>query len=370
MRYSRRLIALIATTALATALPAHAADFDVLILGGRVYDGAGRPGRAADIGIRGDRITAIGRLRGRTATTRIDATGLAVAPGFINMLSQAGDDLLVDGRSQSDIRQGVTLEMIGEGLTAGPLNPAMKMLFKGRLARLGVRDADWSTEAEYLDLLQRRGVSPNVAAFVGATNARLYVVGADNRKATPDELAKMQDLVRQAMADGAFGVSSALGYAPAAFADKAELTALAAASAPWNGLYISHLRDEGEHLTDSVDELIAIARDAKVKGEIYHFKVAGLSGLPKLNQAIAALERPARPASGWARTCIPIRPRPRDWTSPCRSGFKPAVSRPGSTGCVIRRSGRGSLRRCATRPPGPAAGWLRSDRPTTSSSWP
>lgn len=290
MRHSRRAVALMAATLFAPAARAAGADFDVLIQGGRVYDGEGSPGRLADVGIRGDRIAAIGRLRGRSARQVIDATGLAVAPGFINMLSQAGDDLLADGRSQSDIRQGVTLELVGEGLTAGPLNPAMKAMFKARLARLGVKDADWTTQAEYLDLLVRRGVSPNVAAFVGATNVRLQVIGAENRKATPAELSQMQDLVRQAMADGAFGVSSALGYAPAAYADTAELTALAAAAAPWDGLYISHLRDEGENLPASVDELIAIARDAKVKAEIYHFKVAGVNSLPKLEKAISAIE--------------------------------------------------------------------------------
>lgn len=296
MVFSRRFVAAVAAALLAPAGLAAAATgptdgFDVLIVGGRVYDGAGAPARRVDIGIRGDRIAAVGRLKGRHAKTTVDATGLAVAPGFINMLSQAGDDLLVDGRSEADIRQGVTLEMLGEGLTAGPLNPAMKAMMQARLTRLGVRDADWTTEAEYLRLLQRRGVSPNVAAFVGATNVRLNVLGADDRKATPEELARMQSLVRDAMADGAFGVSSALAYAPAAYADTAELTALAAAAAPWDGVYISHLRDEGDGLPASVDELIAIARDAGVKGEIYHFKVTGLSKLPKLEQAIEAVER-------------------------------------------------------------------------------
>lgn len=293
--HRRRLVPLLVLAWVAPAAPAAAASgaqaFDVIIAGGRVYDGDGGPGRLADVGVRGDRIVAIGRLTGRKARVRVNASGMAVAPGFINMLSQAGDDLLVDGRSEADIRQGVTLEMLGEGLTAGPLTPGLKAMFKARLARLGVRDADWTTEAEFLRLLQSRGVSPNVAAFVGATNVRLAVVGADNRKATPEELARMQDLVRQAMADGAFGVSSALAYAPAAYADTAELTALAAAAQPWDGMYISHLRDEGEGLPASVDELIAIAREARVKGEIYHFKVTGLSGLPKLEAAIAAIER-------------------------------------------------------------------------------
>ncbi|MBS0363280.1 MAG: amidohydrolase family protein [Proteobacteria bacterium] len=264
-------------------------DFDLLIVHGRVFDGTGASGRAADVGVRGDRIVAVGHLAGRHARRVVDAHGLAVAPGFINMLSQAGEDLMLDGLSQADIRQGVTLEMLGEGMTAGPLSPTLKDFMHARMARLGAGDLTWTTQADYMRLLIAHGVSPNIASFVGATNVRRVVIGDGDRKATEADIKAMQELVRQAMDDGAFGVSSALAYAPAAYADTAELTALAKASAPWDGLYISHLRDEGDALPAGVDELIRIARDAGVKGEVYHFKVTGVQNAPKLEQAIAAL---------------------------------------------------------------------------------
>lgn len=281
--------------AIALPFPAGAADdFDVLIVGGQVIDGTGKPARKADVGLRGDRIVAIGKLRGRPAKTVVDARSMVVAPGFINMLSQAEQALVKDGRSQADIRQGVTLEMLGEGMTAGPLNPAMKTEMRLRARRFGLPDLEWTTQADYMRLLEKRGVSPNIASFVGATNVRRYVVGSADRKATDTELSAMQDLVRQAMADGAFGVTSALAYAPAGYADQRELTLLAKASAPWGGLYITHLRNEGDNLPAAVDEFIAIARNGGVAGEIYHLKVLGVANGPKLEQAITAIERARR----------------------------------------------------------------------------
>lgn len=293
----RAIVLILAATWLTLVTPMAVADefgvadgFDVLILGGTVYDGSGKAGRKVDVGLRGDRIAALGDLRGKRAQRTIDARDLAVAPGFINMLSWATDSLLMDGHSQSDIRQGVTLELLGEGMTMGPLSEAMRQRFAPRMRKLGV-DTLWTTLAEYMELLERRGVTPNVASFVGATNVRLQVIGATNRQATPAELQDMQQLVRQAMREGAFGVSSALAYAPAVFADTAELIALAQTASEYGGMYISHIRDEGDRLVESVDELIEIARAANVPAEIYHLKALGAPNWRKLDTVIDRIEK-------------------------------------------------------------------------------
>lgn len=272
-----------------TASRAAGEDFDVLIRDGTVYDGSGTPGRKIDVGLRGDRIAALGKLRNKTAKRTVDAKGLAVAPGFINMLSWATDSLLADGSSQSDIRQGVTLELLGEGMSLGPLNAAMKQQFGQRLRKLGV-EVSWTTLAQYLELLENRGVSPNVASFVGATTVRLHVMGAVNRAPTPPELRSMQQLVGQAMQEGAFGVSAALAYAPAAFADTQELIALGKVAAQFGGIYISHIRDEGDRLVESVEEVIQIARAANVPAEIYHLKALGAPNWGKLGAVIEKIE--------------------------------------------------------------------------------
>lgn len=272
-----------------TASMAAGEDFDVLIRDGTVYDGSGTPGRKIDVGLRGDRIAALGKLRNKTAKRTVDAKGLAVAPGFINMLSWATDSLLADGSSQSDIRQGVTLELLGEGMSLGPLNAAMKQQFGQRLRKLGV-EVSWTTLAQYLELLENRGVSPNVASFVGATTVRLHVMGAVNRAPTPAELWSMQQLVGQAMQEGAFGVSAALAYAPAAFADTQELIALGKVAAQFGGIYISHIRDEGDRLAESVEEVIQIARAANVPAEIYHLKALGAPNWGKLGAVIEKIE--------------------------------------------------------------------------------
>jgi N-acyl-D-amino-acid deacylase len=280
---------LVAAWLMLAASIAAAEDFDVLIRGGTVYDGSGAPGRKIDVGLRGDRIVAIGKLRDKTAKQTVNAAGLAVAPGFINMLSWATDSLLVDGNSQSDIRQGVTLELLGEGMTMGPLNDAMKQQFGPRMRKLGV-DLSWTTLGQYLELLEQRGVSPNVASFVGATTVRLHVIGAANRAAVPTELQAMQQLVRDAMQEGAFGVSSALAYAPATFANTDELIALSKAAAEFGGIYISHIRDEGDRLVESVEEVIEIARSARVPAEIYHLKALGAPNWNKLDIVIDRIE--------------------------------------------------------------------------------
>lgn len=272
-----------------TASMAAGEDFDVLIRGGTVYDGSGTPGRKIDVGLRADRVAALGKLRNKTAKRTVDAKGLAVAPGFINMLSWATDSLLADGSSQSDIRQGVTLELLGEGMSLGPLNAAMKQQFGQRLRKLGV-EVSWTTLAQYLELLEKRGVSPNVASFVGATTVRLHVMGAVNRAPTPAELRSMQQLVGQAMQEGAFGVSAALAYAPAAFADTQELIALGKVAAQFGGIYISHIRDESDRLVESVEEVVQIARAANVPAEIYHLKALGAPNWGKLGAVIGKIE--------------------------------------------------------------------------------
>jgi len=262
---------------------------DVIIRGGTVYDGTGTPGRIADVAIDGQRITSIGDLKAEKAKSEIDAKGLAVAPGFINMLSWATESLIEDGRAMSDIKQGVTLEIFGEGSSMGPLNDAMK---KEAVEQMGdiKYDIAWTTLGEYLDYLVKRGVSPNVASFIGATTVRVHEIGYADRPPTPAELERMQALVRQAMEEGALGVGSSLIYAPAFYAKTDELIALAKAASPYGGSYISHMRSEGARLLEAVDELIRISKEGGVGGEIYHLKAAGKDNWNKLPQVIAKVD--------------------------------------------------------------------------------
>ena len=286
-------LALALALLLAAPAPRGARTYDIVIRGGTVYDGRGGPGRRADVGIRGDRVAAIGDLRRASAPTLLDAAGLAVAPGFINMLSWSTESLIVDGRSQGEIRQGVTLEVFGEGDSMGPLTEEMK---RRRVEQQGdiKYDITWTTLAEYLAFLQKKGVSPNVASYIGAATIREHVVGLDDRKATPAELEKMREMVRQEMKAGALGIGSSLIYAPGTYAPTEELIALCKAAAPFGGRYISHLRSEGDRLLEGVDELIAIAREARVPAEIYHLKAAGESNWPKMDQVIARVEAARR----------------------------------------------------------------------------
>jgi N-acyl-D-amino-acid deacylase len=270
-------------------LAAEPQSFDVLIRGGTVYDGSGQAGVKADIGIRGDTIATIGDLADARAKTVIDASGKAVAPGFINVLSWATEALLHDGRSQSDIRQGVTLEIFGEGWSMGPLSEAMKRRLKAEQGELKY-DVAWTTLAEYLQHLERKGVSCNVASFVGATTARIHVIGYEDRKPSKQELAKMKALVRAEMENGALGVGSSLIYAPAFYADTQELIELARVAAEYEGVYISHIRSEGNRLEEAVDEFLKIVREAKVAGEVYHLKAAGEANWPKRAAVIKKLE--------------------------------------------------------------------------------
>ena len=263
--------------------------FDVLIRHCTVYDGTGAPGVRADVGIRGDRIAAVGDLSAAEAPAVVDATGLAVAPGFINMLSWATESLLVDGRSQGDIRQGVTTEIFGEGGSMGPLTSEMK---RRRIEQQGdiQYDITWTTLAEYLQELERRGVAPNVASFVGATTIREHVVGLEDRAPTPDELDRMRALVRQEMEAGALGIGSSLIYAPAFYASTEELIELCKVAAEYRGKYISHMRSEGNRLIEALDELLRVAREARIPAEIYHLKAAGQANWSKLDEVVAKVE--------------------------------------------------------------------------------
>ncbi len=268
-----------------TASPQH----DIVIRHGTIYDGSGGAPIQADVAITGDAIVAIGDLDGATGRTEIDATGLAVAPGFINMLSWAGTRLLADGRSQSDIRQGVTLEVFGEGESGGPLNERMKATILEQQGDIKY-DVAWTTLAESLDHLVARGVSTNIASFVGATTVRDHVLGQANRDPSPAELDTMRGLVDQAMREGALGVGSSLIYAPAFYAKTPELVELVKVAAAHGGMYISHMRSEGNRLVEAVDELITIARESGARAEIYHLKAAGRDNWGKLDTVIQRVE--------------------------------------------------------------------------------
>ena len=284
---ARQVVALCA--ALLVVACGGADQYDVIIRGGTVYDGLGSPAESADVAINGDRIAAIGDLSGARAETVIDATGLAVAPGFINMLSWATRSLIEDGRGMSDIKQGVTLEIMGEGSSMGPLNAEMKAEALERQGDIRF-DIEWTTLDEYLRFLEAKGVSPNVASYVGATTIRVHEVGYEDRPPTASELARMQNLVRQAMRDGALGVGSSLIYAPATFASTDELIALVSAAAEYGGAYISHLRSEGNRLEEAVQEIIKIASVTGAPAEIYHLKASGRGNWDKLDRVFQLIE--------------------------------------------------------------------------------
>ncbi|MEQ1490379.1 MAG: D-aminoacylase [Terricaulis sp.] len=281
--------ALAAFSLTACAATQSAERYDVIIAGGTVYNGSGGAPFVADVAIRGDRIAAIGNLAGVPAAQRIDAHGMAVSPGFINMLSWSTESLIEDGRSQSDIRQGVTLEVMGEGESMGPLNETMRAEMIRQQSYIHY-DPTWTTLAEYLDYLVSRGISTNVASYVGATTLRVHEIGYTDRPPTQEELARMQELVRQAMRDGALGVGSSLIYAPAFYAKTDELIALVAAAREYNGGYISHIRSEGDHYLEALDELITIARTTGARAQVYHLKPAGEANWHLSEAGIARLD--------------------------------------------------------------------------------
>lgn len=285
----RSTILVCAFICLASVSIAEQKTYDVIIRNGMIYDGTGSTHYKGDIAIQGDSIAAIGNLHDAKARTEVDAKGLAVSPGFINMLSWATDTLIEDGHSESDLRQGVTLEVFGEGWSMGPQNDQMK---KDSVEQQGdiKFDIKWTSLKEYLDYLQQKGISTNVASFVGATTVRIYVLKYEDRAPNPEELEKMKSLVRQAMEEGAMGVGSSIIYAPAFYAKTDELVELTKVAGEYGGMYISHMRSEGNHLLEAIDELITIAREAHVPAEIYHFKAAGKDNWNKIDQAIVKVE--------------------------------------------------------------------------------
>ncbi len=265
-------------------------EYDVIIRGGIIYDGSGGLPSVCDVAIKADTIALIGTNITSTGKNEINAEGMAVSPGFINMLSWANESLIEDGRSQGDIRQGVTLEVLGEAWSMGPLNESMKKEMVD--AQGDIKFAvEWTTLGEYLDFLINRGVSTNVASFIGATTVRIHEMGYDNRKPTPDELEKMQKLVSGAMEDGAVGVSTALIYPPGFYADTDELIALAKTSAGYGGMYISHLRSESNTLLESLNEFFTIAKESGARSEIYHLKAGGKENWHKLDEVIKRVEK-------------------------------------------------------------------------------
>ena len=295
MRFSLVCAAVAASTLslIAAARTEQAAPFDVIIRGGTLYDGSGSPGRRADVGLRGDLIAAIGDLAGATATRTVDATGLAVAPGFINMLSWSTESLLVDGKSEGEIRQGVTTQIFGEGSSMGPLTPEMKKRAVEQMGDLKY-EITWTTLSEYLKDLENRGVSQNVASYLGATTVREHVIGLEDQKPTPEQLDRMRELVRREMEAGALGIGSSLIYAPASYASTEELIELCKVAAKYRGKYISHMRSEGNRLLEAVDELIRISREAGLPAEIYHLKAAGQANWPKMDEVIRKVEAARR----------------------------------------------------------------------------
>ena len=265
-------------------------EYDLILRNGTIYDGSGSPPVAGNLAIAGDTIAGIGALSNARGKTEIDVAGMAVAPGFVNMMCWANESLIEDGRSQSDIRQGVTLEVMGEGDSMGPLNEAMKAAMVKDQGDIKYEVA-WNTLGEYMEYLEKRGVSPNIASFIGAATPRVYVIGYDDRPPTAGELERMRELVRQAMKEGALGMASSLIYPPGSFAKTPELVALASVAAENGGMYITHLRSEGSGILDALDELLAIARQAGIRGEIYHLKVSGKSNWLKADQVIEKVER-------------------------------------------------------------------------------
>lgn len=264
-------------------------NFDVLIKNGTIVDGSGGLSYIGDIGINADTIAAIGALENATGSKEIDASDLIVAPGFINMLSWAVESLIEDGRSMGDIKQGVTLEVFGEGWSMGPLNETMKKEEKESQGDIKF-DIEWTTLNDYLEYLTTKGISPNVASFVGATTLRVHEVGYENRAPTPEELDAMKSMVQQAMEDGALGVGSSLIYAPAFYSSTEELIELCKVAAEYDGMYISHIRSEGSQLLESLDELIKIAHDAGIRAEIYHLKQSGKDNWDKFDAVVQKVD--------------------------------------------------------------------------------
>ncbi|MCE5209089.1 MAG: D-aminoacylase [Chloroflexi bacterium] len=261
-------------------------QYDLILRNGILYDGKGGPPVEGDVAIVGQKIAAVGHLGQASARQEIDVKGLAVTPGFINVMSWANISLIVDGKSQSDIRQGVTLEILGEGTSEGPMTGKMK---QERIERQGdiKYDIPWNTLGEYFDYMEKRGIATNIGSYLGAATLRINAIGYNDRPATPAEMEHMRRLARQTMEEGALGISSALIYPPGSYADTAELIELAKVVAEYGGIYISHIRNEGNSVLSALDELITIAREAKIGAEIYHLKATGRKNWSKMEEVIA-----------------------------------------------------------------------------------
>jgi len=279
----------LATAALFVTSAAPPADYTILIHGGTIYDGTGRDPYVGDVALKGDKIAYVGPHAPGTAARTVDATGKAVSPGFVNMLSWATESLIADGRGVSDTVQGVTLEVMGEGDSMGPWNDEMKRLDLKRQGDIKY-PIRWTTLGQYLEYLQKKGITPNVASFVGATTVRVHELGEKDVDPTPAQLDRMRALVRQAMKEGALGVGSSLIYAPATYAETPELTAITTEAGKCGGMYISHMRSEGNKLLEAIDELVQISKDSGAPAEIYHFKQGGEPNWGKLDAAIAKVE--------------------------------------------------------------------------------
>ncbi|OLD70094.1 MAG: aminoacylase [Verrucomicrobia bacterium 13_1_20CM_4_55_9] len=273
----------------ATSVSILAADFDVIIKNGAVYDGSGGEAQHVDLAIRGDRIAGVGDYKNAKAKTVIDARGLAVAPGFINMLSWSTESLIQDGRSQSEIREGVTTEIMGEGESMGPLNEELKKRMLREQSDIKF-DIKWNTLAEYLQYLEKRGISCNVASFIGAATIRENVIGFEDKVPTAEQLDQMRELVRKEMEAGALGIGTALIYPPAFYSKTDELIELCKVAAKYKGKYISHMRSEGNQLLEAFDELLRISREAGIPAEVYHIKAAGEKNWGKIDNLLSRIE--------------------------------------------------------------------------------
>jgi len=287
-RFAPSFVLLCSSMLLSASAAAQAPAYDLIIRGGTIYDGSGKAPVVGDVAIKDDRIVAVGKVDG-TAKTEVAAKGMAVAPGFVNMLSWATESLIADPKSQSDIRQGVTLEVMGEGWSMGPMNATMKALETERQGDIKY-PIEWTSLGDYLSYLEKRGVSTNVASFVGAATVRVHELGEGDVDPTPEQLARMRALVKQAMNDGAMGVGSSIIYAPGSYAETDELVALTSEAAKCGGMYISHMRSEGDRIEEAVDELIDISRRSGAPAEIYHLKMAGRSNWGKLDTIVKRIE--------------------------------------------------------------------------------
>lgn len=287
-RFAPSFALLCSSMLLSASAAAQTPAYDLIIRGGTIYDGSGKAPVVGDVAIKDDRIVAVGKIDG-AAKTEVVAKGMAVAPGFINMLSWATESLIADPKSQSDIRQGVTLEVMGEGSSMGPMNAAMKALETERQGDIKYPIA-WTSLGDYFGWLEKRGISTNIASFVGAATVRIHELGEGDVDPTPEQLARMRALVRQAMNDGAMGVGSSIIYAPGSYAETDELVALTSEAAKCGGMYISHMRSEGDRIEQAVDELIDISRRSGAPAEIYHLKMAGRSNWGKLDTIVKKIE--------------------------------------------------------------------------------